>query len=72
MRAELIPAVMLAIVSLVLMNPCFAAHDVVMLGPYNVSFDMNTTMDYEIYPEQPTSGITSGGFKFIRYNISRG
>lgn len=65
MRAELILALML-----VLVGPGFAAHDVVMLGPYNVSFDMNTTMDYGIYPEQSVSGVTSGSFKFVRYNIS--
>lgn len=65
MRAELILALMMVLVS-----PGLASHDVVMLGPYNVSFDMNTTMDYKIYPEQPTSGITPSGFKFVRYNIS--
>jgi hypothetical protein len=67
MRAELILALMLISV---LVSPSFAAHDVVMLGPYNVSFDMNTTMDYEIFPTQPASGITSNGFRFVRYNIS--
>lgn len=69
MRAELILASML-MPMLVLVSPSFAANDVVVLGPYNVSFDMNTTMNYEIYPEQPTSGITSSGLKFVRYNIS--
>lgn len=69
MRAELILASML-MPMLVLVSPSFAANDVVVLGPYNVSFDMNTTMNYEIYPEQPTSGITSNGLKFVRYNIS--
>jgi hypothetical protein len=65
MRAELILALMLVLVS-----PGWAAHEVVMLGPYNVSFDMNTTVPYQIFTEQPASGVTSSGLKFIRYNMS--
>jgi hypothetical protein len=65
MRAELILALMLVLVS-----PGWAANEVVMLGPYNVSFDMNTTMQYQIFTEPPTSGVTSSGLKFIRYNMS--
>ena len=65
MRAELILALMLVLVS-----PGWAAHEAVMLGPYNVSFDMNTTMQYQIFTEQPTSGVTSSGLKFVRYNMS--
>ncbi|MDM7912516.1 MAG: hypothetical protein QUS09_05400 [Methanotrichaceae archaeon] len=65
MRAELILALMLVLVS-----PGWAAHETVMLGPYNVSFDMNTTMQYQIFTEPPTTGVTSSGFKFVRYNMS--
>jgi hypothetical protein len=42
----------------------------VMLGTYNVSFDMNTTEDYNIIIENPSSWETSSGIKFTRYNLS--
>lgn len=67
MRAELILALTLV---LMLVSHSLAAHESVMLGPYNVSFDMNTTMEYDIFTEQPTSGVTSSGHKFVRYNMS--
>jgi hypothetical protein len=40
------------------------------LGPYNVSFDLNTTAKYSISSEGPSNGITDNGAKFIEYNLS--
>ncbi len=65
MRAELILALMLVLVS-----QSLAAHEAVMLGPYNISFDMNTTTKYDIFAELPTSGVTPSGLRFVRYNMS--
>jgi hypothetical protein len=46
------------------------AHEVVTLGSYQVSFDVNTTGDYQIVPEAPSSGVTPDGVSFVRYNLS--
>lgn len=40
------------------------------LGPYNVSFDLNTTAKYSISSDAPSSGTTDSGLKFVRYNLS--
>jgi len=40
------------------------------LGPYNVSFDLNTSEKYSIIREGPTEGITNSGAKFTNYNLS--
>jgi hypothetical protein len=40
------------------------------VGPYNVSFYMNTTSKYDVMVNGPFSGITSTGVKFTRYNLS--
>ncbi len=40
------------------------------LGPYNVSFDLNTTAKYSISSEEPSDGITDSGVKFTEYNLS--
>lgn len=40
------------------------------LGPYNVSFDLNTTGKYSIIAEEPSNGVTENGSKFIEYNLS--
>jgi hypothetical protein len=50
--------------------PAMGAHEVVPLGHYQVSFDMNTTGEYKIIPEGPSSGVTPDGVSFIRYNLS--
>ena len=47
-----------------------AAHESGTVGPYVVSFDMNTTMDYTVIVEAPSSGITSTGVHFTRYNMT--
>jgi hypothetical protein len=50
--------------------PALAGQEKVVLGPYNVSFDMNTTMDYNISIENPSMGMTSDGARFTRYNVT--
>ena len=40
------------------------------LGPYNVSFDLNTTGKYSITTEEPSNGVTENGTKFAQYNLS--
>jgi hypothetical protein len=47
-----------------------AAHESGPVGPYNVSFDMNTTEDYTVVVEAPTQGLTSDGINFTRYNLT--
>ena len=66
MRAELI----LLLLVLILAAPAFAAHESGPIGPYNVSFDMNTTTKYTVIVEAPTRGITSQGVNFTRYNLT--
>ena len=65
MRAEMILVLMLLLAA-----PAWAAHEKGMVGPYNVSFDMNTTMNYEVIVEMPSSGVTASGVQFTRYNVS--
>jgi hypothetical protein len=40
------------------------------LGPYNVSFDLNTTGKYSVTTEAPANGVTENGTKFVEYNLS--
>jgi hypothetical protein len=47
-----------------------AAHETVQIGPFNLSFDMNTSEKYGIQSEGPSYGMTPGGVKFARYNLS--
>lgn len=65
MRAELILLLMLTLTA-----PAFAAHESGPIGPYNVSFDMNTTTKYTVTVEAPTSDITADGVNFTRYNLT--
>ena len=61
MRAELILLLVLSLAA-----PAFAAHESGPVGPYNVSFDMNTTMQYTVIVEAPTRGVTSLGVNFVQ------
>ncbi len=65
MHAELILILMLTLTA-----PAFAAHESGPIGPYNVSFDINTTEKYTVIVEAPSSGITSQGVNFTRYNLT--
>ena len=40
------------------------------LGPYNISFNLNTTAKYSISSEGPWNSITDSGVKFTEYNLS--
>jgi hypothetical protein len=68
MRAELILILVLSIASLV--APAIAYNESGPVGPYNISFNMNTTLDYQVVVEAPTHGVTSMGVKFDRYNLT--
>lgn len=65
MRAELILLLVLCLAA-----PAFAAYESGPVGPYNVSFDLNTTMQYTVIVEAPSSGVTSLGVNFARYNLT--
>lgn len=67
-RAE--PVLLPVLLVLILAAPAFAAHESGPVGPYNVSFDMNTTMNYTVIVEAPASGTTSQGVNFTRYNLT--
>jgi len=64
MRAE---SILLLVLSLA--APAFAAYESGPVGPYNVSFDMNTTMEYLVIVEAPTRGVSTG-IDFTRYNLT--
>ena len=53
-----------------LASSAYAAHEYGPVGPYNVSFDMNTTEDYTVVVEAPTQGATLQGINFTRYNLT--
>jgi hypothetical protein len=65
MRVELILVLVLSLAA-----PAFAAYESGPVGPYNVSFDMNTTTEYRVIVEAPSKGITSIGVNFARYNLT--
>jgi hypothetical protein len=65
MRAE-----SLLLIMIFLAAPAYAAHESGPVGPYNVSFDMNTTIPYTIIVESPSIGVTSTGANFTRYNLT--
>jgi hypothetical protein len=65
MRAELILVLVLS-----LTGTAFASYESGPVGPYNVSFNMNTTIDYRVIVEAPTHGVTSLGIYFERYNLT--
>lgn len=50
--------------------PALAAHESGRVGPYVVSFDMNTTRPYTVYVESGSTGTTSMGIGFTRYNMT--
>jgi len=66
MRSELILLVVLCLAA----APAFAAHESGPVGPYVVSFDMNTTMEYKVIVEAASNGTTSMGVGFTRYNLT--
>ena len=68
--ARVIREQFLLLLVLCLVPPAFAAHESGAVGPYNVSFDMNTTMDYRVIVEPSSRGQTSLGVDFVRYNMT--
>ena len=61
---------LISLLILILTCPALADHEKVQLGPYNVSFDMNTTAHYKVTKEEPSNGITYKGIPFVRFNLS--
>ena len=70
LMARVIREQFLLLLVLCLVQPAFAAHEAGPVGPYNVSFDMNTTMDYTVTVYPPSSSQTLMGVNFIRYNMT--
>jgi len=68
MRSHLI--IVLVIMMLAEIGPSLAYHESGKLGPYVVSFNMNTTSQYKVIVDPPTTGVTSDGAKFTRYDLS--
>ena len=68
--ARVMHAELILLLVLFMAAPAFAAYESGPVGPYNVSFDMNTTMKYTVIVETPSSGVTSLGVNFVRYNLT--
>ncbi|MDD1748975.1 MAG: hypothetical protein LUO89_03770 [Methanothrix sp.] len=68
--ARVICAELILLMLLSLAAPAFAAYESGPVGPYNVSFDMNTTIEYKVIVEKASSGVTSLGVNFVRYNLT--
>ena len=68
--ARVIREQFLLLLVLCLVPQAFAAHEAGPVGPYNLSFDMNTTMDYTVIVEPSSSGQTPLGIDFVRYNVT--
>jgi hypothetical protein len=68
--ARVIREHLLLLLVLCLFQPALAAHESGRIGPYVVSFDMNTTMDYTVIVEPISIGQNSEGIKFKRYNVT--
>lgn len=51
-------------------SPSLAKLDFGPLGPYNLSFDLNTSGEYEIKAEKPYTAKTPDGIGFTQYNLS--
>lgn len=60
----------LLLLLLCLVQPAFAVHESGQVGPYNVTFDMNTTLNYKVIVYPSSSGQTSMGIDFVRYNMT--
>lgn len=65
MRTEIILAIILASVSL-----SFAAPEAAQMGPYQMTFDLNTTMSYVLEMGQGVKGLTPGGVNFISNDMT--
>jgi hypothetical protein len=55
---------------LLLAPSALAGHESGTVGPYRVSFDMNTTLEYKVIVEAATGGHTSLGVNYTRYNLT--
>ncbi|MCJ7443848.1 MAG: hypothetical protein MUO26_04855 [Methanotrichaceae archaeon] len=56
---------------ILLVYPVLAVHESVELGYYRVYFDMNTTANYKLMTEEPSSSdVTHTGQPFERFNLT--
>ena len=69
LMARVIREQFLLLLVLCLVQPALAAHESGPVGPYNLSFDMNTTIDYRVIVEPSSNGISTG-IGFTRYNLT--
>ena len=63
-------ALFVLVLAFFLAAPALAAYESGTVGPYVVSFNMNTTMKYTVYVEDASKGATSMGIDFTRYNLT--
>ena len=68
--ARVLGAESILIIMFLLAAPAYAALESGPVGPYNVSFNMNTTIQYTVIVQAPTIGVTSSGVNFTRYNLT--
>ena len=68
--AKKMRALFVLMLVLFLAAPALAAYESGTVGPYVVSFEMNTTMQYTVYVEDASRGTTSMGIGFTRYNLT--
>ena len=60
--------ILLAIVTFAF--PVLAVHETIEFGSDVISFDMNTTSNYRVTKEGPSSDITSMVIPFVRFNLT--
>ena len=60
-------AILILVLSLLLITVSSAKHETVTVGPYEVSFDLNTTQEYNINVTKPIYSDTYGGIKYVAY-----
>lgn len=70
LTARLVRELFILFLVLCSLPPALGAYESGHIGPYVVSFEMNTTMDYTVIVEPESSGETSLGVKFTRYNMT--
>jgi hypothetical protein len=51
-------------------SPVLAVHEIVEFGSNIISFDMNTTSNYRVIKEEPSTGITDTGMPLVRFNLT--
>lgn len=59
---------LIIVLSLLLVSVSSAKHESLTVGPYNISFDLNTTLNYSVNNTSLKAGGTYGGTKYETYS----